>query len=218
MFINAKRREVNVKIVYYGPGLAGKTTNLQYIHGHTNPRMRSDLISLKTRGERTLFFDFLQLELGEVKGLKPRFSLYTVPGQTYYAASRKLVLQGVDGVVLVLDSRRDRLADNRRSTAALERDLKQMHRQLEDFPLVLQCNKQDMPNALAPEVLKAQLGWNGTPCFASVATLGLGVLDTLKAIIHQVMYRLEQASQGGGGVDGSARQFAGDEPGQPHLH
>ena len=112
MFINWKLREINLKIVYYGPALSGKTTNLQYIHAKTNPNIRGELVSLKTRGDRTLYFDFLQLELGQIAGLKPRFNLYTVPGQVYYVGSRKLVLQGADGVVFVADSQRERLEAN----------------------------------------------------------------------------------------------------------
>lgn len=191
MFINWKQRELNLKIVYYGSALSGKTTNLQYIHGHTNPRMRSDLVMLKTHQDRTLFFDYLQLEMGEIKGLKPKFSLYTVPGQVHYAATRKLVLQGVDGLVLVMDSQRHRLAENRRAVRELERYLQQMGHGLESFPLVLQCNKQDLPSALPTEVLKACLGRNGVPCIPSVATEGVGVLDTLKTMVNELMRRLK---------------------------
>jgi len=190
VFINWKLRELNLKIVYYGPALSGKTTNLQYIHAHTNPQMRSDLVSLKTREDRTIFFDFLRLELGEIKGLKPRFSLYTVPGQVYYAASRRLVLRGIDGVVFVADSQRDRLAHNRQNLAGLERHLRQMGHRPGDFPFVLQCNKQDLPDVLHPAVLKAYLGRNGIPCFGSVATQGVGILETLRTIINQVVREL----------------------------
>jgi signal recognition particle receptor subunit beta len=144
-------------------------------------------VSLKTREDRTIFFDFLQLELGEIRGLKPKFSLYTVPGQTQYAASRKLVLQGADGVVFVADSQRHRLGDNWRTLADLERHLTQMGHQPEAFPFVLQCNKQDLPTALPPKVLKARLERNGVLCFGSVATQGAGVFDTLKAIISLVV-------------------------------
>ena len=190
MFINAGLREVNLKIVYYGPGLAGKTTNLQYIHARMNPTTRGDLVSLKTREDRTLFFDFMQLEFGEVKGLKPRFSLYTVPGQVRYAATRRLVLQGADGVVFVADSRADRMAENLWSLAGLEQYLGKGGLATGKLPIVLQCNKQDLPSALAPADLRVRLGWNGAPCFGAVATQGTGVLDTLRAIINRTIQTL----------------------------
>jgi signal recognition particle receptor subunit beta len=191
VFINWKLRELNLKVVYYGPAMAGKTTNLEYIHTRTNPKMRSGLVSLKTREDRTIFFDYMQLELGEIKGLKPRFSLYTVPGQTQYAASRKLVLQGADGVVFVADSGSDQVSDNLWSLASLERYLKEAGYDLGHFPMVLQCNKQDLPQAVAPEALQVRLGWQGVPCLGAVATQGAGVFDTLKAIIHQVVRQVQ---------------------------
>ena len=190
MFVNWKQRELNVKIVYYGSALSGKTTNLQYICAHTKPHMRSDLVTLKTQGDRTLFFDYMQLELGEIKGLKPRFSLYTVPGQPHYAATRKLVLRGVDGLVFVADSQRHCLAENKRVLVELERYLEAMGHRLDRVPLVLQCNKQDLASALPPEVLKDHLLGNGVPCIASVATRGIGVPDTLRAIINELLRRL----------------------------
>lgn len=187
MFINPKRREVNVKIVYYGPPLSGKTTNLIYVHSKTNPHIRGNLVSLKTRDDRTIYFDFLQLELGEIEGLKPRFNLYTVPGQVRYLASRKLVLRGADGVVFVADSQ----AKMRRSNIAAMRNLEQNLREFgidrSRFPLVLQLNKRDLPDAAPQALLRADLGHNGALCFSSVATEGIGVFDTLKAIIKLVM-------------------------------
>ncbi len=187
MFINPKRREVNVKIVYYGPPLSGKTTNLIQIHSKTDPRIRGELVSLKTREDRTIYFDFLQLELGQIEGLKPRFNLYTVPGQIRYVASRKLVLQGADGVVFVADSQ----AQMRRSNIAAMRNLEQNLRELgldpSNFPLVLQLNKRDLPGLAPTALLRADLGHNGAPCFSSVATEGVGVFDTLKAMIRLVM-------------------------------
>ena len=190
MFINRKTQELHLKIVYYGPALAGKTTNLQYIHTHTNPVKRSDLVSIKTQEDRTLFFDFMQLELSRIKGLRPRFSLYTVPGQVRYEATRRLVLQGVDGVVFVADSQRHRLADNLVSLAGLHQHLGERGLPVRLFPFVLQCNKQDLPTALDPLLLKASLGRNGIPCFASVAVDGAGVLETLKAIISRVVRQM----------------------------
>lgn len=190
MFINQKLGEIHLKIVYYGPSLSGKTTNLQYIHTHMNPSLRGELISLKTREDRTIFFDFLQLELGSIKGLKPKFSLYTVPGQVYYAASRKLVLQGADGVVFVADSQRDRLEDNRGNLRSLKQYLRQMGHDPLTFPFVMQFNKQDLPDVYSPDWLVAQLGSNGLPYFGSIATEGRGVFDTLKTIINTVIRTL----------------------------
>lgn len=191
MFINGKLRELNLKIVYYGPALSGKTTNLQYIHAHINPRLRGELVSLKTREDRTIFFDFLQLELGQVKGLKPKFHLYTVPGQVYYAATRKMVLQGADGVVFVADSQQDRLRDNHRYFQGMKRNLLELGYKLNDFPLVVQFNKRDLPNAAPASLLRASLAPNGRPCFESIATQGVGVFDTLKAIVGAVVAKAE---------------------------
>jgi len=192
MFINWKLREINLKIVYYGPALSGKTTNLEYIHSKLNPELRGELISLKTREDRTIFFDFLQLEVGEIKGLKPKFNLYTVPGQVIYAASRKLVLQGADGVVFVADSQRDRLQANLESMRSLEDNLHQLGYDPVHLPLILQYNKRDLPNRIPTAVLEAQLGRNGIPHIESVATHGLGVFDTLKKIIHVVVTKVQQ--------------------------
>ncbi len=192
MFINTRLGELHLKIVYYGPALSGKTTNLECVHARTNPEMRGDLVSLKTREDRTIYFDFLQLELGKIRGLKPKFSLYTVPGQTYYAVSRDLVLQGSDGVVFVADSQAHRLADNQESINGLTSYLQKMECKLDAFPFVLQCNKQDLPGALHPRELKVNLQQNGVSCFASVATKGVGVFDTLKDIINQVVWGLNR--------------------------
>jgi len=192
MFINWKLREINLKIVYYGPALSGKTTNLEYIHSKLNPELRGELISLKTREDRTIFFDFLQLEVGEIKGLKPKFNLYTVPGQVIYAASRKLVLQGADGVVFVADSQRDRLQANVESMRNLEDNLRQLGYDPVHLPLILQYNKRDLPNRISIAVLEAQLGRNGVPHIESVAIHGLGVFDTLKKIIHVVVTKVQQ--------------------------
>ncbi len=187
MYVNYKRRELNLKIVYCGAAQSGKTTNLQYIHAHTKQALRSDLVTLKTQEDRTLFFDYMQLELGEIRGLKPRFSLYTVPGQARYAATRKLLLQGVDGLVLVADSQQARLTDNVVALVELEKHVRSMGQRLESLPLVVQCNKQDLPGALAPAVLTQYLGYTGVPCLSSAAVQGRGVSDTLKVIIHQVL-------------------------------
>lgn len=190
MFINRKLGELNLKVVYYGPALSGKTTNLEYIHANIDPKLRSELVSLKTKEDRTLFFDFLQLELGRVRGLKPKFNLYTVPGQIIYTASRKLVLEGADGVVFVADSQADRLRDNSDLMGSLAAHLSKMGHRLTDYPIVLQCNKQDLPDALPPEDLRSRLQQDDMPYLGSVATEGLGVFETLKMIINLVVGRI----------------------------
>jgi len=192
MFINWKLREINLKVVYYGPALSGKTTNLQTIHAKTNPNIRGKLVSLKTRGDRTLYFDFLQLELGQIAGLKPRFNLYTVPGQAYYVGSRKLVLQGADGVVFVADSQRQRLKANSESVHDMGENLRALGFDPQTMPLVLQCNKRDLPDIVATPLLQQRLGLDSIPCFESVATQGTGVFDTLKAIINLVVAQAQR--------------------------
>lgn len=185
-------REINLKIVYYGPALSGKTTNLEYVHSKLKPELRGELISLKTREDRTIFFDFLQLEVGEIKGLKPKFNLYTVPGQVIYAASRKLVLQGADGVVFVADSQWDRLQDNIESMRSLENNLRQLGYDPAHLPLTIQYNKRDLPNRAPIAVLKARLGRNGVSHIESVAIRGIGVFDTLKTIINAVVTKVQR--------------------------
>jgi signal recognition particle receptor subunit beta len=190
MFINERLSEINFKIVYWGPALSGKTTNLQYIHSRINPERRGELVSIKTEGERTLFFDYLHMELGEVRGLKPKFNLYTVPGQSIYAASRSLVLRGAEGVVFVADSQGDLLKENISSLADLETQLGKLGYRLSEFPFILQCNKQDLSTATPPQELSKQLRLNVRKCFGSIATQGEGVLDTMKAIVNLIMQRL----------------------------
>ncbi|MBN1936824.1 MAG: gliding-motility protein MglA [Anaerolineae bacterium] len=193
MFINRKLKEIQLKIVYYGPALSGKTTNLEWIHSRTNPKLRGDLVSLKTREDRTLYFDFLQLELGKVQGLKPRFNLYTVPGQTYYAATRKLVLQGADGVVFVADSQSERLRDNLISFKDMLNHLLELGYMPAQVPLVIQFNKRDLPGLTPVSEFKQRLKLNDTiPCFETVAIQGKGVFDTLKAIIGRVVSQIQQ--------------------------
>jgi signal recognition particle receptor subunit beta len=192
MFINWKLREINLKIVYYGPALSGKTTNLEYIHSKLKPELRGELISLKTREDRTIFFDFLQLEVGEIKRLKPKFNLYTVPGQVIYAASRKLVLQGADGVVFVADSQWNRLQDNVESMRNLEENLRQLGHDLTHLPLTIQYNKRDLPDRTPITILEARLGCNGVPHIESVAIHGIGVFDTLKTIINAVVTKVQR--------------------------
>lgn len=192
MFINWKSREINLKVVYYGPEMSGKTTNLQYIYLKMNPDLRSELIALKTRGDRTLYFDFLQLELGQVAGLKPRFNIYTVPGQVHYQSSRKLVLQGADGVVFVADSQWQRLEANVAMVQNMEENLGTLGYDRQRVPLVLQCNKRDLPDIAPPLVLQQQLGLHEAPCFSAIAAQGTGVFDTLKAIINLVTTQAQQ--------------------------
>ncbi|MEP6945120.1 MAG: GTPase domain-containing protein [Acidobacteriota bacterium] len=191
-FINYASREINCKIVYYGPGLCGKTTNLQYIYDSTAPQAKGKLISLATETDRTLFFDFMPLELGTVRGFKTRFHLYTVPGQVYYDASRKLILKGVDGVVFVADSQEERMDANIESLYNLEENLGSQGYDLSQIPYVLQLNKRDLPNVTPLDELTVELGRKGEPTFEAVATNGTGVFDTLKAVAKQVLTELRK--------------------------
>ena len=191
-FINYASREINCKIVYYGPGLCGKTTNLQYIYDSTAPQAKGKLISLATETDRTLFFDFMPLELGTVRGFKTRFHLYTVPGQVYYDASRKLILKGVDGVVFVADSQEERMDANIEALYNLEENLQTQGFNLMELPYVLQLNKRDLPNVIPVDELTAELQKKGEPTFEAVATNGEGVFDTLKAVAKQVLTELRK--------------------------
>ncbi|MCK6575393.1 ADP-ribosylation factor-like protein [Myxococcota bacterium] len=191
-FINYSSREINCKIVYYGPGLCGKTTNLQYIYAKTNPEAKGKMISLETETERTLFFDFLPLSLGEIRGFKTRFHLYTVPGQVFYDASRKLILKGVDGVVFVADSQAERMDANLESLENLRTNLKEQGYDLDALPYVVQYNKRDLPNAIDLDYLKQYINPTNVPDFEAVATTGVGVFDTLKAVAKQVLIELKR--------------------------
>ena len=192
-FINYSSREINCKIVYYGPGLGGKTANLQYIYGKTNPGARGKMISLATETERTLFFDFLPLSLGEIRGFKTRFHLYTVPGQVFYDASRKLILKGVDGVVFVADSQIARMEANQESMENLRSNLAEQGYSLETIPFVIQYNKRDMPSIVPVAELRQELNPMGVPDFEGVAPQGIGVFDTLKAVAKLVLTELRKA-------------------------
>ena len=191
-FINYASREINCKIVYYGPGLCGKTTNLQYIYEKTNPQAKGKLISLATETDRTLFFDFLPLDLGTIRGFKTRFHLYTVPGQVFYDASRKLILKGVDGVVYVADSQEPRMDANIESIRNLEANLQEHGFDLRAIPYVLQLNKRDLPTAVPVEEMLRQLRFKDEPVFEAVAVKGIGVFDTLKACAKQVLIELSK--------------------------
>jgi hypothetical protein len=191
-FINYASREINCKIVYYGPGLCGKTTNLQYIYDKTNPTAKGKLISLATETDRTLFFDFLPLDLGTIRGFKTRFHLYTVPGQVFYDASRKLILKGVDGVVFVADSQEARTDANIEAISNLESNLREHGFDLRVVPYVLQLNKRDLPTAVPLEEMLQSLRVKGEPYFEAVALRGIGVFDTLKACAKQVLIELSR--------------------------
>lgn len=190
--INYSSREINCKIVYYGPGLCGKTTNIQYVYNKVDPGTKGKLITLATEMDRTLFFDFLPLELGTVKGFKTRFHLYTVPGQVYYDASRKLILRGVDGIVFVADSQTARYDANIESLYNLHENLEEYKLKIEDIPFVVQYNKRDMPDIISLEDLETELNPEGYPSFEAVAVTGEGVFDTLKAVAKGVLKKLSQ--------------------------
>jgi len=188
--INYASREINCKIVYYGTGLGGKTTNLEYIYSRVNPETKGKMISLATESERTLFFDFLPIDLGEVRGFKTRFHLYTVPGQVYYNASRRLILKGVDGLVFVADSQASRAEANIESMHNLYENLETYGYDLENIPFAIQYNKRDMPNILPMEELRAQINPMGVPDFEGVAIEGKGVFETLSCVSKLVVESL----------------------------
>ena len=185
--INYASREINCKIVYYGTGLGGKTTNLEYIYSRVNPDTKGKMISLATETERTLFFDFLPIDLGEVRGFKTRFHLYTVPGQVYYNASRRLILKGVDGLVFVADSQASRAEANIESMHNLYENLETHGYDLETIPFAIQYNKRDMDNVLSPEELRAQINPMGVPDFEGIAIKGEGVFETLSCVSKMVV-------------------------------
>ncbi|MGQ9494892.1 MAG: GTP-binding protein [Thermoanaerobaculaceae bacterium] len=191
-FINYASREINCKIVYYGPGLGGKTTNLQYIYEKTNPQAKGQLISLATETDRTLFFDFLPLDLGTVRGFRTRFHLYTVPGQVFYDASRKLILKGADGVVFVADSQEARMDANLESLENLKVNLRENGFDLATIPYVLQFNKRDLPNIVSYEEMYRLLNVKGEPTFEAIAPKGQGVFETLKAVAKLVLQELSK--------------------------
>lgn len=188
--INYASREINCKIVYYGTGLGGKTTNLEYVYSKVNPDAKGKMISLATETERTLFFDFLPIDLGEVKGFKTRFHLYTVPGQVYYNASRKLILKGVDGVIFVADSQAERMEANIEAMHNLYENLESYGYDLTNIPFAMQYNKRDLPNAMSMGDLRSQLNPMGVPDFEGVAIEGQGVFETLGSVSKMVVQAL----------------------------
>ncbi len=193
-FVNHHTKEINCKIVYYGPGLSGKTTNIQYIYQKSSGT-KSDLITLNTENERTLFFDFLPLELGQIRGFNTRFHLYTVPGQTFYEANRKLILRGVDGLVFVADSQVDRIDANRESLKDLEVNLRNQGYDINKVPLVFQYNKRDLPNVCPVGEMSSMLNYYKSPEFEAVAASGQGVFESLKAVSKLVLLNLKGGLQ-----------------------
>ncbi|MCH9648464.1 MAG: GTPase domain-containing protein [Deltaproteobacteria bacterium] len=191
-FINYASKEINCKIVYYGPGLGGKTTNLQFIYNKTSPEARGKMISLATEADRTLFFDFLPLDLGTIRGFTTRFHLYTVPGQVFYDASRKLILKGVDGVVFVADSQELRMEANIESIRNLGENLEENGFDLKTIPYALQFNKRDLPDVLPVDEMYRILNFKREPTFEGIATSGKGVFDTLKSVAKQILIELRK--------------------------
>ncbi|MBL8841389.1 MAG: GTPase domain-containing protein [Planctomycetes bacterium] len=185
--INFARKEINCKIVYYGPGLSGKTTSLEVVHQRTPQGHKGELTSISTDGDRTLFFDFMPLDLGTIAGMKVKFHLYTVPGQVYYNSTRKLVLLGADGVIFVADSTPGRMEDNQQSMDNLRENLTEMGRDVNKLPLVIQWNKRDLPNPVALPELEAKLNPNKVPTFETSAKTGDGVFQALKSISALVL-------------------------------
>lgn len=192
---NYLRKEIDAKIVYYGPGISGKTTNLQYIHEHLKQEQRGKMVSLATDEDRTLFFDFLPIELERVRGFKTRFHLYTVPGQVYYGATRRAVLTGADGIIFVADSQADRLEDNLQSLRDLEENLRYYGKSLETTPFVIQYNKRDLPNILSVEELNQKVNRQSVPHFEAVAISGNGVFETLTMICRLVLKAMETGAE-----------------------
>jgi len=202
--INFAQKQVNAKIVYYGPGMSGKTTNLEVIHQRAPEGNRGDLTSISTDGDRTLFFDFMPLDLGTVAGMRTCFQIYTVPGQVYYNSTRKLVLQGVDGVIFVADSSPDMMEENIESMKNLEANLIEYGRSIEELPLVIQYNKRDIEGALPIEELEEQLNTRGAPAFEGIANTGQGVFPTLKAVAACVLDSLHKQQSSAGGQPAAA--------------
>ncbi|UCD62789.1 MAG: GTPase [Candidatus Zixiibacteriota bacterium] len=213
--INYSSREVCCKIVYYGPGLSGKTTNLLYVHSKVPSDTRGKMISLATEADRTLYFDFLPINIGTINGFAAKFQLYTVPGQVYYNATRKLVLRGVDGVVFVADSQPDKMDENIESLINLEENLREYGYDINDLPMVIQYNKRDLPGVLPVESLNAKLNTRGWPHFEASATLGNGVFDTLKLIIKLVLDKAKSSAAGRSRPSVAVAASPSEEPDPP---
>ncbi len=192
--INYAAHEINIKIVYYGPGLCGKTTNLRYLYAQLQPKLRGKMMSLSTELDQTLFFDFMPVELGNVRGYTLRFHLYTVPGQVFYNASRKLVLKGVDGLVFVADSQSERIEENLESFDNLIDNLIDYNLKLEEIPTVMQYNKRDLPNIMAVADLEKKLNKNKLPYLESVAIRGINIFETLRQLALMTVKKIETSS------------------------
>lgn len=193
-YFNHNAKEIHCKIVYYGPSLGGKTTNLQWIYQNTAQDQESRKIAIHTDVERTIFFDFLPLQIGEIRGYKTRFHLYSVPGQVIYDASRRLILKGLDGVVFVADSQQERMEENLEAFRNLEKNLELQGYDIKDIPLVIQYNKRDLPNAAALKDLRLQLNNYNSPDFEAIAGEGKGVMDTFKTISKSIIHVLKGGS------------------------
>lgn len=196
-FFNHNAKEIHCKIVYYGPSLGGKTTNLQWVYQQTASEQKSKLVALNTDVERTLFFDFLPLNIGEIRGYKTRFHLYTVPGQVVYDASRKLIMKGLDGVIFVADSQAERMDENLEALRNLETNLEAQGYDIREIPLVIQYNKRDLPSALPLKELRAQLNLFNAPDFEAVANEGKGVMDSLKTVSKSILHMLKGGAEHG---------------------
>jgi len=190
VFINYGLNQIDLKIVYYGPGFSGKTTNLEWAHSNIDPSLRSDLLNLKTKEDRTIFFDFMQFEVGKIKGFTPKFNLYTVPGQDIYTVSRKIILNGVDGIIYVADSSSTRMRDNLFTLIDLVKNLRANKHQVEDFPIILQYNKRDVKDAASVADLRKTLNRFNAPDFEACAVKGEGVFECLKTAIELVVNRV----------------------------
>ena len=190
MHVDHYRKEIQFKIVYYGPGLGGKTTNLEYMHANLDPSIRGELVSLKTKDERTLYFDFMQLKLGKIKNKTPRFHLYTIPGQVHYSFSRQIILRGADAVVFVADSQPVRMNENLETLADLEKKLILNKYSLDNFPWVLQYNKRDLANSMSIETMQKKLNFLNVPYHQAVALNGQGVFETLRTAIELLMKKI----------------------------
>ena len=202
--INFAQKSVTVKIVYYGPGMSGKTTNLEIVHQRAPEPNKGELTSISTDGDRTLFFDFMPLDLGTVAGMRTQFQIYTVPGQVYYNSTRKLVLQGVDGVIFIADSSASMLQENLESLANLEENLREYGKDIDELPMVIQYNKRDLPDAMSVEELDEHLNQRGAPSFEAIASSGQGVFPTLKALAARVLDSIHEQT----GASSGARPVA----------
>ena len=195
MFVDTKKKEINVKLVYYGPALSGKTTNLKYLFKKLSPKVRGDLITIDTKGERTLYFDFLPVEVKLPGGFKVKFHIYTVPGQVFYKASRKLVLKGADGIIFVADSAEDRRESNIQIWEELKQTLQEYGTPLKTLPHVMQYNKRDLPNAMPIEQMQSDLNEYGVPYFEAIASQGKGVFETLDALVKMIVKKITEKSK-----------------------